>query len=373
MKILFDLTSLAHNFSGIERYALSLSKEYIRQQPQNDYILVFKNAIHQDCAEIAKQPNVQCVILKGKNKPINKLIFNQFTLAAGLYKCEADRYVFPAFCDPILFFRKNIFATVHDVGWLDCPDTIPALRKLYFYVSLKKSLHMCRKIMTVSSFSKNRIMQTGHIPSEKIDIVPDGISEVFRSQRNIPKSRLEQYNLPDEYILTLSTLEPRKNFPLLIAAYEALSKTDHIPDLVLVGRKGWMMDDFLSKINNSEIGKKLHFTGFVADEDLPAIYANAKFFVFPSKYEGFGLPPLEAMACDAPVLSSDAASMPEVLGDAACYFHSEDVKSLTEKMREMLAMDEETRERMIRQGYEQAQRFTWENAAKALDEALKEQ
>ena len=139
--------------------------------------------------------------------------------------------------------------------------------------------------------------------------------------------------------------------------------------LVLAGRKGWKMDELLEGIEPS-VKDKIFFTGFIEDEDLPVIYGNAEFFVFPSMYEGFGIPPLEAMACGTPVLSSNAASLPEVLGDAAVYFKCGDEADLQSKMLSMLKRIKNDRENMRPTLLQQAGKFTWSESAKALSRLL---
>lgn len=367
MRVLFDLTSLAHNFSGIERYALCVSQELIRQYPQNRYILVFKNAIHDAFRILEEQGNVTCVVLRGGNK----LLFNQIRLPLALYRIKADTYFFLAFPEPILFFKKNMNTAIHDAVCWDCAKTMPILKRLYFRMSYRKSMAFCRQIITVSEFSKARLISIGHIPSDRIVVAHSGISSGFSSAADDRAEVLEKYQLPTNYILTLSTLEPRKNLPLLLEAYEkALLKAD-LPDLVLVGRMGWMMEKYFSNLSD-EIKQRVRFTGFVVDEDLPAIYRQASFFVFPSKYEGFGLPPLEAMACGTPVLSSDAASMPEILGNAAVYFHSEDACDLANKLRQIVSLPQEEYSQLVARGIQRANFFSWGKSASILAELISE-
>ena len=355
MKILIDLTSLADNFSGIERFAMNMALK-LTENREHTYVLVFKNSVHEAFSQTAQQENVETVVLKGSNK----LLFNQLILPLGLYRQKADVYFFPAFPEPVLFFRKNTVTTIHDMGCWDCGEAMTTLSKWYFRISYRKSMACCKKIVTVSEFSKERIMALGRVPREKIEVVYNGVSEAF-SFGEVPSDALkDKYKLPDSYLLSLSTLEPRKNLQLLVKAYEALVlEGKELPPLVLAGRKGWKMDGLLEGIDPRAV-EKLHFTGFIDDADLPAIYAGAKLFVFPSKYEGFGIPPLEAMAAGCPVLSSDAASLPEVLGEAASYFESENLDSLKTAL--LSAMESPKTEGL----QAQAARFTWAAEAEKL-------
>lgn len=367
MKILIDLTSLADNFSGIERYAACLTLEMLKEK-DNTYILIFKKSVHPLFQLWAEDERVKMVILP----ECGKLWFNLWRLPYEIYKHKADWYLFMAFPAPIMLFKKNMVSTIHDICCWDCPETMTTLSRWYFRISFRVAALKCRLIITVSDFSKERIISKIKCQREKIFLIYDGIDEKFAQIEHTDiDAKKKKYKLPENYFLSLSTLEPRKNLRLLIEAYQKLAvESGYDTPLVLAGRKGWKIDNLLEDIDD-QVKNQIYFTGFVDDEDLPAIYRGAEFFVFPSKYEGFGLPPLEAMACGVPVLSSDAASMPEVLGDAAMYFKSEDVNSLSEKLQEMLSISENMRAQMIESGSEQAKKFTWEKSAVELKMLLK--
>ena len=165
-------------------------------------------------------------------------------------------------------------------------------------------------------------------------------------------------------------MEPRKNLRLMLDVVASLYSDGVVEEVVLAGRKGWKMDDFL-KGYNAKFLQHIHFTGFVDDEDLPTIYSGASWFVFPTKYEGFGIPPLESMACGTPVISSDAASMPEVLGNSAIYFENNSFDSLNQKVKIALSMSEIEKQKLIKRGLQQIKRFSWQNEAAKLNEIFK--
>ena len=328
MRICVDLTSLADNFSGIERFALSISKELIKNT-EHHWILLFKNSVHKEFSGEAE--NVEKIVINGGNK----LIFNQLIVPIKLLGIKADRYFFPAFPAPFFFFNKNAFNTIHDLSCWDCPGSNKKYMIWYFKIMYWKASLCNKKIITVSEFSKGRICKILRVKPENVFVVYNGISDQFNNSEltDEEKKRVEEkYSLPKEYVLCLSTLEPRKNLRLLLDAYSSLFHEGIIDEIVLAGRKGWKMEDFL-KGYPEEFLQHVHFTGFVDDEDLPAIYKLAKVFVFPSLYEGFGIPPLEALACGTPVISSDAASMPEVLGNNAVYFINDNKNSLVDTLR----------------------------------------
>ena len=361
MRICIDLTSLADNFSGIERYAACISLELIKNY-NDTFILVFKNEIHPLFLRISSKKNVKCIVVKGKNK----LFFNQVKLPMTLYKIKADGFLFLAFPVPILLFKRNMVSTIHDICCWDCPETMNGLSKWYFRISHRIALVKCKAIITISKFSKKRIHQKLKYPYDKIWLIYCGINlEDFKIIHKRDKTVKEKYNLPDEYILSLSTLEPRKNIALLISAYASLINDGYqLPKLVLAGRKGWKMDSFLKSIE-PVVRKQIVFTGFIDDEDLPNVYGKATLFVFPSKYEGFGMPPLEAMACGSIVLSADNTSLPEVLGDSAFYFDNS-INSLKKELLNLCTVDNDMKRQLAKKGYGRVKIFNWKREANKL-------
>lgn len=368
MRIFIDLTALADNFSGIERYAASVALNLI-EQSEDIFILAFKESIPPMFRGLASSNRVEMMVLPR----CNKLLFNQIRLPLALRKVKADWYLFMAFPAPVLLFRKNMVSTIHDICCWDCPETMNGMSKWYFRISYRAAVKKCKAIITVSEFSKKRIMEKLRLPEKNIWLICNGISSSFKKVEGEEASTeaiLAKYKLPKQYILTLSTIEPRKNIQLLVKAYrQMVLRKEMDRPLVLAGRKGWKMDELLEGIEPS-VKDKIFFTGFIEDEDLPVIYGNAEFFVFPSMYEGFGIPPLEAMACGTPVLSSNAASLPEVLGDAAVYFKSGDEADLQSKMLSMLKRIKNDRENMRPTLLQQAGKFTWSESAKALSRLL---
>lgn len=375
MKIVIDLTSLYDHLTGIERYALEMSGNMMRQFPEHEYVLFFKNEIYKEFKAggryslrtlSGENNNISYKILKGNNK----LIFNQITLLNELRKTKADAYLFLAFPEPVLFNRKSVFTAVHDVSAFDCGENMKFLSKWYFRISNKHTFRNAKRIITISEFSKERIGHYSKKAKEKTDIVYCGVTKTDGEQKKSALDIRIKYNLPEKYLLTLSTIEPRKNLKLLLSAYEMqLEKGVNLPELVLAGRMGWKMEDFLESYSD-KLKNKLVFTGFIEDEDLSLVYNMADCFIFPSMYEGFGMPPLEALSYGVSVLSSDAASMPEVLGDAAVYFKSGDVSDLAEKIVELINISDDKKNLLKENGYKRCQMFNWDGEAKKLHNIL---
>lgn len=369
MKVLIDLTSLADNFSGIERFALSITKEMISDQSKNniEYILVFKNEIHKEFRTMPK--NVRYVVINGKNK----LIFNQLQLPLKLATIKADYYFFPAFPAPFFFFSKNVISAIHDVGCWDCPNKNKKYMTFYFKIMYRKAALGHKAIVTVSQFSKKRIAQILKKNPDEIFVIYDGLSDCFANfkyEKEQDEKATITYKLPENYILCLSTLEPRKNMRLLVEAFSDLIKAKKIDtNLVLAGRKGWLMDDLLANLDE-DIVKRIHFTGFVDDSLLPYVYRNAQVFVFPSVYEGFGVPPIEAMSMGIPVISSNAASLPEVLGDSAFYFENRSLEGLKRQIVNVIKLPENQINLIREKGIAQANKYSWKEEAIKLKTIL---
>lgn len=321
MKIAIDLTSLSYHMTGIERYAACMTEEMLKIDTINEYILIFRNQVYHTFSSFIDNKRVKAIVLHGNNK----VVFLQVILPIHLYKIKADKFVFFAFTSPVFFRRKGIINTIHDMGAWDSADAMTVFQKIYWKITYRASASTSEMIITVSEFSKGRIHKILRYPKERINVIYSAVYEAVTKDYGYTfRDIQDKYGLPEKYIMTLSTLEPRKNIELLLKVFSDIQdKVDY--DLVLVGRKGWKMDEIVEKYDKDG---RIHITGFVDDEDVACIYKNAMCFVFPSLYEGFGLPPIEALSLGTPVISSDAASMPEILRKQATFFKSNDEDAL---------------------------------------------
>ena len=361
MTILFDLTALYDHLSGIERFAMNISRNIIKTHKENNYILIFKNEIHESFLFVNDYPNVKVHILPA----CHKFLFHQWRLMRLLYKCKADRYIFLSFVSPWLFRSKKIINTIHDISAWDCPQTRKKHMVLYDRVGIRNAIRVSKNIVSVSEFTKGRLVEKLGVDKNKIHVVYNGVSEQFINKTVLSadeeKEVVEKYDLPENYILCLSTLEPRKNMKLLIKAFVDMKKKGQIKcDLVLAGRKGWKLEDALGDV---DCEKNIHVTGYIEDKDLPVIYSKAQVFVFPSLYEGFGIPLIEAMSCDTVVVCSDSSSLPEVVGDAGILFRNKSVSGLEKALSKVLAFSEDERNELIAKGQQRIKKFVWEDEA----------
>lgn len=362
MKIAIDLTPIYDHLTGIERYNINISKQIINTHPENDYVLLFKNEVHKLFEKEAVQENVDVIIIP----ECNKLFFIQWRLFRALEKIDADYYIFLSFTSPVLFRKQKIINAIHDLTCWDCPETIPTKMKYYYRFVFKNAVKRSWKIVTVSKFSQKRICEKYGLTEDKVLIIYDGLTNIFNEESHENSNLKVKYNLPEKYLLSLSTIEPRKNLQLLIRAYkEMVSENNVLPDLVLAGRKGWKLEDIVGDIDEN-VKKRIHFTGFIDDDDIAQIYREAELFVFPSKYEGFGLPVIEALSQGTIVVSSDAASLPEIIGDAGIMFKSNDKNDLKKSIYYALNISKSEREIITNKGKIISNSFSWKNEAEKL-------
>lgn len=226
--------------------------------------------------------------------------------------------------------------------------------------------HRATLIIAPSEWTKRETMQFLKVKEHKLRVIPEAARPHLRPQREDEQLPvLERLGIRGPFLLYVGTIEPRKNLLTLIRAYEDLLRsTEHRPQLVLAGGKGWLFDEVFQLVEELGLQEQVKFTGYVHDDDLPALYSAAQAFVYPSLYEGFGLPPLEAMACGAPVITTNVTSLPEVVGQAGLTHAPEDTRALTQAMVTLLA-DVSARDHFRQAGLERAQLFSWERAARA--------
>jgi glycosyltransferase involved in cell wall biosynthesis len=235
------------------------------------------------------------------------------------------------------------------------------LNRFYLRIFTRFSVQRARRVIAVSESTKRDLVQRYGLSPAQIDVVYNGVDAAFRP---LPAEKVEAFrverDLPDRFILFVGTLEPRKNVSGLIDAYARLSKVR--PPLMIVGGKGWLYDEVLGRVEALSLTKEVHFVGYVPAEDLSLWYNAADLFVYPSLYEGFGLPPLEAMACGTPVISSTASSLPEVVGQAGLLVDPGDAEALAAAMEQVLG-DVDLQSKMSTEGLAQAGGFSWQDAA----------
>jgi glycosyltransferase involved in cell wall biosynthesis len=309
------------------------------------------------------------------NAPIYS-IKEQLQLPLIIPKC--DIFWSPHYNIPVMPIRaKKRLVTIPDAAHLALSKVFEfsLIKRYYAKIVFKAAAYLSDHITTISYFSKEEIIKYTKVKAEKISVIHLGIDNtLFRKiDNNQDKTILKnKYNLPDKYILFVGNVKPHKNLKGLILAFKHAENKLKDYKILIVGKKeGFITGDkeVFSLIEKSELIDKITFTGYVSTEDLPLIYNFADIFVFPSIYEGFGFPPLEAMACGCPVVTTKKASMPEICEDAVKYVEIENTESLSSSIIEV-AENESLRNSLINKGYVQYKKFTWEASGKEFTNIL---
>ncbi|SMC09482.1 glycosyltransferase family 4 protein [Nitratiruptor tergarcus] len=372
-KILIDTTPLLKDLSGVGYVTYQYAKELQKIYPNTLYYYAwfYSNKLRQralgnyeKAVNLAKKYLPRPYILTHSAKTA---IFNY-----TLFKEKPDIFIQPNYISFPTFFDIPTITFIHDLSHIRYKEYHPKERMEYFEKYLPKSIEKSTKIVTISEFTKQELINLNLCDEEKIEVIYNGIDPKFRpTTQSEFVSVAQKHNLQyQNYFLFVGTLEPRKNLRNLLAAYlQYLKTTNHPTPLVLAGGIGWRsehFDDLLQKASNSGYVKRL---GYVSEEELIALYGGAKAFIFPSFYEGFGLPPLEAMACGTPVIASNSSSIPEVIGDAGLLIDPHDTKQIRQALHQM---DEDTvlRKELAVKGLIRAKQFSWESAAQKLSNII---
>jgi glycosyltransferase involved in cell wall biosynthesis len=264
-----------------------------------------------------------------------------------------------------------IVITVHDIAYIRFPNLLNKSRQVYKKYILYSSIKKADVIIADSHSTRRDIVEFFNVDEKKIKVVHLGVESRFR-----PISSVEDYrtknNLPSKMILNIGTLEPRKNMVALIRAFKRLQERgfkDYV--LAIAGERGWLYKKIFKEVSSSGMEQSIRILGVIRDEELPLLYNCADLFVYPSLYEGFGLPPLEAMACGVPIITSNTSSLPEVVGNAGIMVDPNDIESLSEEMYKVLN-DKELKHRMSRDGLKRSKMFTWEKTMNDVIEIYNE-
>lgn len=285
-----------------------------------------------------------------------------------------DAFIFFNFVAFPLRRKTKCIVTIYDLSYVRYPQYTAPKNLAYLKKFVPPSLKRANAIITISESSKNEITNYYKVSSDKIKVIYPAVDQkLFRPQASQKiKHVTAKYKITQPYILCVATLEPRKNLIGVLDAFDKLPeqiKSSH--SLVLVGGKGWLDGELEAKYDDLANKYNLVKTGYVPDEDLPALYSGAEVFVYPSFYEGFGMPPLEAMACGIPVITSDNSSLPEVVGDAGIMVKAEDTAGLASQIKRVLA-DKKLADSMRKKSLVQAQKFSWGKSARDLLNVIEE-
>ena len=294
-------------------------------------------------------------------------------LSMEMLQAAPDVLFVPAHTIPLWHPRATV-VTVHDLGYRHEPDAHPDGSRVYRIWSTRFSARAATRIIAVSESTKRDLMELEDIAPDRIRVVHHGVDMSLRPVEDASRLReaRQRYGLPDSYVLYVGTLQPRKNLKRLIQAHRRLREADSgAPSLVLAGQAGWLADPILREARQGVSADTVILPGYVQRVDLAPLLSAAMAFVYPSLYEGFGMPVLEAMACGAPVLTSNVSSLPEVVGDAALLVDPHDVDSIHDGLAR-LTTDAALRARLRQSGLARVRAFSWDRAARETLAVLRE-
>lgn len=289
--------------------------------------------------------------------PRVRIPWEQFLAPLILRRTRADLFHGVHSVVPLATSTPSV-VTVHDLAFIRFAQTFRAYNRAYLDFATRLSVRRAARVLVVSEHTKREVMGLLGVPAEQIVVTPNAVRDHFRVPE---KSTLEAFRtakgLPERFLLYVGTLEPRKNLPTLLEAYATIARTHDVP-LIVGGGKGWLYDAVFRRLEELGLQERVRFVGYVEEEELPLWYAAATVFVFPSIYEGFGMPPLEAMACGTPVVTSNSSSLPEVVGDAGITVPPHDPAGFAKALDRVLS-DAELHEELRARGLAQARRFSW--------------
>lgn len=376
MKLGLELQPCLKNKSGIGIYTYELTKrlQQYKEIELNGHIFNFlnRNDISKDLDGIDIEKNICSLFPYGVYRRIWHYIPIKYN---WLCRDNADIYHFFNFIVPPRI-KGKVITTIHDMTYELYPETMDKRNLKRIKSDIQYSVDRSDKIITVSESSKNDIIKFLNVDESKIEIVYNGVDyEKFNKYytEDIKLIVRNKYNLPQNYILYMGTLEPRKNIDSIIEAFALIKKQKDFDNikLVIAGKKGWLFEDIFNLVDKLNLKDHVIFTDYVDETDKPIIYNMAKLFVFPSLYEGFGIPVLEAMASSVPVIASNVSSLPEVAGNAAILVNPKDIEGIAKNIIKILS-DDDLKNELVRKGHIQAQKFTWEGSAEKLYNIYKE-
>lgn len=362
MRIVLDLRIFGPQFGGLGRYNQKLLEQLCILDNQNHYIVLLKENLPE-----LKLP---------KNFEIKIVPYHWYSLQEQLYlpgilrKLKPDLVHFPHFNVPI-FYTGKFIVTIHDLIMTKFPSSKTStlnrflfiFKRLAYHLTIYLSIKRAVKIIAVSKFTAEDIKKYFHLNNQaaaKIEVIYEGLSLT-------DKYIADKIVLPKNFLLYVGNAYPHKNLEFLIKAFATWQKEHQDFYLILVGNKNYFYQRLEQYVTDNffDLKEKIIFTGFVPDEQLSTYYQQAQAYVFPSLYEGFGLPPLEAQVYNLPVLSSSSSCLPEILEDSVLYFDPNDVLDFQNKLNQIL-LDQNLRQKLQHNGQEQVHKYTWEKMVKAI-------
>ncbi len=364
MKIALNATIANPNQTGTGVYAANLASALMQLDHDHEFVVYCS---HDMVDWFQDRRNGHSVSVKGIDfkSPLRRIFWEQTRLGPDLKRQRIELLHSMAFTSPFVHTVRTV-VTVHDLVFLQYPQTLTRAKRIYYKPIFTRSLRLAERVITPSETVRKQVIETFSVPAGAVVATPLAVGSEFMNLQFDAKSqqKIAKYGVRPPYLLAVGTLEPRKNLMLLLQAYDLLRKNANLPhQLVIIGKQGWQ------NVQQTELAKRwresrgIVFTGYVDQQDLPHLYARAESFLFPSLYEGFGFPLLEALAVGAPVLASDIPVHREVCGDAALFADPHNPEEWKAGILKILS-DLPMKNKLRKNGFEQVKQFSWEKTAK---------
>ena len=366
LRIGIDATALPERPVGAGNYIIHLIRAFARGNSPADFV-IFTQRHALPLLAVQERPGFQLVVLPDRSPPM-RLLWEQTAFPALAARHKLDLLHSPHYTMPLVY-RGRTVVTFHDMTFFLFPGMHTLSKRYFFRLFIHLSQRRATALIADSESTRQDAIRLAGVPPGKIHTTLLGITPDFHPESDLAalEAVRQKYHLPERFLLFVGLLEPRKNLPALLQAFAALPPQQPPVKLVVVGRQGWMYEQTLQLVHSLGLDDRVHFTGYVDQADMPRVYNLAEVAVYPSIYEGFGFPVLEAMASGTPVITSDVSSMPEIAGEAGVTLPPGDVPALTQAIQSLLS-DPVERGRRSRLGLERAAQFTWERcAAQTLD------
>ena len=380
MRIGIDYTAAMWQFAGIGRYTREIVRAIVSLDRQFEYILFFAaDGLDQrdmyviDAHKLhVEHPNVRLVKIPFTPHRLTR-IWQRFHIPMFVewFTGPLDVLHAPDFVLPPT--HAHTIATIHDLSFLACPHLGDPRLVRYLKNSVPRSARRANILLVDSEAMRQDLINLMQVDSARVKVVYPGVSEKFRPlSHEACDSVRRKLNIPNNYLLFVSTLSPRKNVVRLIEAFDLVIRQDDVHQnklmLIIAGKPGWLYDDIFAAVKRLNIVNRVLFLDFLDDNDLPAVFNLANVSVYPSLYEGFGLPALEAMACGTPLVTANNSSLPELVEDAAVLVDAEDVSAIATGIKQVLG-NEDLRNALRNRGLERASVFTWKQSAQRVLES----
>ena len=380
MTIAFDAQPLLdEKLTGIGYNQVFSVKKLVKNHSENKYIFKFFSMRKNREKMSQLQPYIKNNGFLDNCRIFSNMLYRMITLVIPLpygmfFSKKADIYHFFNYYLPPFVPGKRVL-TIHDLVFRTYPETMSYKTRIALKLCFKKSVKRADLIITVSDFTKKQLLHFyPEFANKRIETIFNCVdTDLYKkAEPSVIKDVLSRYKINDDYILFLGTLEPRKNLERLLEAYaDVKKKNTNCPMLVIAGKRGWLFESIFETVKRFDLADSVIFTGYIPCSDKPALLSGARAFCFPSLFEGFGMPVLEAMACETPVLTSNAASLPEVCGDAAVYVDPFSVSDIEQGLTK-ICFDDNLRKELVKKGRERVNFFCWDREIEKLNNLYRE-